>query len=61
MKRKTPLVLVSLFTLLGAQSVTVLNRCTPTPAEDDHLGSGRRTRPATQPLGSVTGRRAEET
>ncbi|WP_437903991.1 hypothetical protein WME95_36690 [Sorangium sp. So ce327] len=46
MKRKTPLVLVSLFTLLGAQSVTMLNECTPTPAEDDRLRSGRRTRPA---------------
>ncbi|WP_437308532.1 hypothetical protein [Sorangium sp. So ce388] len=46
MKRKTPLVLMSLFTLLGAKSVTMLNGCTPTPAEDEHLGSGRRTRPA---------------
>ncbi|WP_437785513.1 calcium-binding EGF-like domain-containing protein [Sorangium sp. So ce1097] len=39
MKRKTPLVLMSLFTLLGAKFVTMLSGCTPTPAEDDHLGS----------------------
>ncbi|WP_437895500.1 calcium-binding EGF-like domain-containing protein [Sorangium sp. So ce124] len=39
MTRETPLVRMSLFTLLGAKSVTMLSGCTSTPAEDDHLGS----------------------
>ncbi|WP_437775098.1 hypothetical protein [Sorangium sp. So ce1097] len=39
MKRKTPLVLMSLFTLLGAKSVTTLSGCTSTPSEDEPLSS----------------------
>ncbi|WP_438039048.1 pentapeptide repeat-containing protein [Sorangium sp. So ce128] len=41
MKRKTPLVLMSLFTLLGAKSVTMLSGCTFTPAEDEPLSTAQ--------------------
>jgi hypothetical protein len=37
MKRKTPLVLMSLFTLPGAKSVTMLNGCNP--RRDPELGT----------------------
>ncbi|WP_438039051.1 pentapeptide repeat-containing protein [Sorangium sp. So ce128] len=44
MRRKTPLVLMSLFTLLGATSVAMLSGCASTPSEDEPLSTAQQVR-----------------